>query len=853
MPSPARQQYLDLKHRYPDAILLYRLGDFYEMFDQDAEVAAKILGIQLTARTYPRGEGRVPMAGVPHHSVDTYIKRLLDAGYRVALCEQLTEAGKGLVDRDVVRVFTPGTLIEPNMLHPGQNNYLSAVYPSKSSLGLASIDVTTGEFVATEFAGPSAVSELEAELLRLSPVECLVPEGSDIDISLLSKATARKVTSIEPKEGVAVLKRHLEVGSLAGFGLQEKQAPTAAAAIIVAYLNETNRAALDIVDGLRTYSTQNFMTLDRFTRASLDLTPAAGTDGQRWTLLRVLDRTKTTMGARRLRTIIGQPLLDIGELERRLDTIEFLTSNPMLVSQLASRLSKVGDIERIVARVAQRKANNRDLVELRLSLQEISGIRAVTESKTPSLGSLAERLDPSAPTAQLIESAIDLEIGSPIKPGYNRELDELRSTMNDAREAIAALERKEIEATGIKSLRVGYNKVFGYYMEIGKASSHLVPDHYVRQQTLVNAERFFTPEIKEYESRMLGAKERVAALEAKLFEDVLAQIDSTHQQIMNTAAAIAEVDVFRSLAEVALSNNYVRPVLEEGSDLRIIGGRHPVVEAATDAAFVPNDCCFDQNQRILVLTGPNMGGKSTMLRMVASVVLMAQIGSFVPAEEASIGLVDRIFSRVGAQDDIAAGQSTFMTEMVETSNILHHATSKSLLVLDEIGRGTSTYDGLAIARAVIEYIHSRLGARTLFATHYHELTDLAEELDQVRNFHTAVADHNGKVIFLHKVVPGGAERSFGIHVARLAGLPHSVTVRADRILRQLEKSANGSRRAPGPQMALFSDPDLAPKSETETVAIRVLDQLLSLDLSNTTPLEALEQLHKFQEEGRASG
>lgn len=853
--SPARQQYLDLKQSQPDAILLYRLGDFYEMFDQDAEIASRILGIQLTARSYPRGEGRVPMAGVPHHSVHGYIKRLLDAGHRVALCEQMTEAGKGLVERDVVRVFTPGTLVEPDMIQSGENNFLCAAHEGKTCIGLAHVDVTTGEFAAAEFEGPTGTAMLEAELLRLRPAEVLIPEGQLAPLELPAstvRASARG-HPVDPAAGRELLLRVLGTGSLAGFGLEDRPTATVAAGHVVAYLNETNSAALALIDGVRFYTTDDFMVLDRYTRTSLELTPRPGETGHQWTLLRVLDRTKTRMGARALRSLIGRPSLDITEIDAKLDVVAALAAAPVILHLIGDRLARIGDIERIAGRIVQGRATPADLTTLRSSLDETDQIRTLLAEKLPDLGLLIQSLHGLPEIVSLIDRAVDMDGGRTIKPGFNQDLDDLRAGVTDAREAIARIERREVERTGIKGLRVGYNKVFGYYIEVPKGSVRLVPEHYVGLQTLLNGARYFTPDLKEYESKVVGSRDQAEELERRLFIDILGEAAARQEAIMATAGALAKLDVFRSLADVAVTLGYVRPVLDESPCLELIQARHPVVEAASNGEpFVPNDCRFDAEERIFILTGPNMGGKSTTLRTVALIVLMAQIGSFVPAASARIGIVDRIFSRVGAQDDIAAGQSTFMTEMVETSNILRHATARSLLILDEIGRGTSTYDGLAIARAVIEYIHARVGARTLFATHYHELTALEGDLAHVRNFHMAVADHEGKVIFLHRMTRGGADQSYGIHVARLAGLPHSVTVRAERILRRLERSAAGAKPPAGPQLALFDDPDLVPKTESEAVAIRILDQLLALDLPNTTPLEALERLHRFQEEGRSS-
>ena len=848
MASPARQQYLEIKRRHADAILMFRLGDFYEMFDEDAETASKILGIQLTGRGYPKGEGRVPMAGVPYHSVHGYIKRLLDAGHRVALCEQLTPPGKGIVARDVVRVFTPGTIVEPDMLRPDENNYLAAIAPGKDGFGLAYVDVTTGEFVAAQLAD---IAALEAELLRLAPAECIVAD----DPLLASLPVASLVPPKSAPDRVRaaqMLKKQLGRVSLSGFGLDDLPDGMVAATLILDYLGDTNRQVLDLIESIRTYSPTGFMVLDRYTRASLELMPRPGEGRGSWTLLKVLDRTKTGMGARRLRAMLSQPLLDPAAIDERLDRVQALVDEATLVKRLAADLSAVGDIERITGRVVQGRATAADLTQLRLSLAatgEVAG--KLTSAEQPAR--LAESIDPCADLCSVLERAVAVEGGAMINAGYSQELDRFRARVADSRSAIAALEGREVDATGIKSLRVGYNKVFGYYFEVGKAAAAKMPDRFVRQQTLLNAERYITPELKALEAGIAEAGEQAEKLERELFQGLLDEVSQRQSTIMTTAAAVAEVDVFRSLADVALSNGYCRPLLEADSNLDIRAGRHPVVEmAGCESGFVANDCSFDAETRIIVLTGPNMGGKSTMLRTVALIVLMAQIGSYVPAERATIGIVDRIFSRVGAQDDIASGQSTFMTEMIETANILHNATAHSLLILDEIGRGTSTYDGLAIARAVVEFIHARIGARTLFATHYHEVAALENELDHVMNFHTEIAEHEGKVIFLHRITPGSADRSYGIHVARLAGLPHSVTVRADRLLRQLEKSSNGAK-PPGPQMALFSDPDLVPRSEIEVAAVRILDEILGLDLSNTTPLEALERLHRFQASGRGSG
>jgi DNA mismatch repair protein MutS len=861
MPSPARQQYLKLKQCYPDTILLYRLGDFYEMFDEDAEVAARVLRLTLTSREFARGEGRVPMAGIPHHTCEGYIRRLIEAGYKVAICEQLSEPGKGLVERDVIRVVTPGTVVEPAMLEATANNYLAAVFPDRDGFGLAYVDVTTGEFAATEFSGSHAEGELEAELLRLTPAECLVPEGAKFAFAIPTHLTPYAPYHFDYQRAARTLYRQFEgeistssasyKTLLAAFGCEDKPLAVSAAGAIIAYLAYTNQSVLQLLTGLRTYSTGAYMALDRYTRSSLELTQSTRGGGAHGSLLWVLDRTKTPMGARLLRVMVGQPLLEVARINRRLDAVEELYRSPILRAQLAQTLAQMGDVERLAGRVSSGIAHRRDLLALRDSLKAVEMLRDFLSPNCEELRSVYDALDPCSEVSDLISSAVQEESDRPlIRPGYSAELDELIASTRHAREYIAKLEAVERERTGIKSLKVGYNKVFGYYIEVSNANTALVPENYIRKQTLVNAERYITPELKEYEAQVLHAEERIQQLETELFNDLLKKIAVHLDRIMNTAGALARLDVYRSLAEVAAERNYTRPTLDEGEELLIIEGRHPVVEVThSDEAFVPNDCRLNTNeQQIIILTGPNMGGKSTMLRMVALVVLMAQIGSFVPAKQAHVGIVDRVFSRVGAQDDIAAGQSTFMVEMVETANILHHATRRSLLILDEIGRGTSTYDGLAIARAVIEYIHARIGARTLFATHYHELTELADELDRVYNYHVTVAEQDGKVIFLHKVTPGGIDRSYGIHVARLAGLPRSVTIRAERILRELERIVRNSRcrRSDVKQLALFGESE-----PLDSIASLVLDELLALDLPNMTPLQALEALHKLQERGRS--
>jgi len=872
--SPAHHQYLTIKKRYPDAILLFRMGDFYEMFDEDARVGAEALQITLTSREFARGD-RVPMAGIPHHALQSYLKRFVEHGLKVAICEQLTEPGNGLVERDVVRVVTAGTLVEPALLDERSNNYLAAVNPWRDSYGLAYVDVTTGEFYVTEFAGPAAKSRLETELLRLGPAEVLVPR-EDLPLHPVGHLSVHDDYRFDPDTAREALCRHFGVHSLEGFGCDHLPVGVGAAGAIISYVERTNRSLLGLLTGMRSYTTSSFMALDRYTRRNLEIMESARSGGVRGSLLWVLDRTQTAMGGRLIRRLLSQPLLSVDPLNRRLDAVEELHDAPLLRAQVRSIMKDVQDLERLSGRICQGIATPRDLLSLRDSLALLEVDDLLHDVRSAELQRVREGVDPCADIADLIHRAVEdrASVGRErtteragripqaglermIKSGYSGELDELVDSIRTSREWMARLEGREIDRTGIRSLKVGYNKVFGYYIEVSNANLALVPPEYIRKQTLVNAERFITPEMKEHEARILQAEDRIAALERRLFVELLEQIARESARLFATAEALAVLDVYRALADVASQHNYVRPGLTNDNRIKIRGGRHPVVEVSLEEeGFIPNDCCLDCSERqILLITGPNMGGKSTYLRQIALIALMAQIGSFVPAEDAHVGIVDRIFSRVGSQDDIAAGHSTFMVEMVETANILNHATSRSLLVLDEIGRGTSTYDGLAIARAVVEYIHDRIGARTLFATHYHELTALADRYSRIHNANVAVVEDGGDVIFLHRVVPGGADRSYGIHVARLAGLPAIVTERAREALHDLESQVqnNGGypassaglgvgRRRTAQQLTFFGG--------ASDLASQILDDLLGLDVSTLTPLEALTRLYELQQKGR---
>jgi len=852
MTTPMRQQYLRIKKRFPDTIVFFRLGDFYETFDDDARVVSRACDIVLTSRPVGQDE-RVPLAGVPYHSAEGYIAKLLQAGHKVAIVEQIGEIGQGLVDRDVVRIVTPGTVVEPALLDERRNNYLVAIVADGSQIGLAYADITTGEFAATQWAGDGAQRQFREELARLHPAEVVTCSAEILgDEPGPVRAGEPAVTpyerwAFELEAARQALMDHLEVRSLDGFGLSGMPMATRAAGGLIQYLAETQRAHLAQLSALFTYSTDQFMTLDASTRRNLELTETLRRGGVEGSLLGVLDRTVTSMGGRLLRRWIHQPLLDLAQLRGRQDRVALLVGDTPVRTRLRAMLKEVSDLERLANRAVQGRAQPRELLGIRRSLQALPRIRELLELAGPdAFGALAS-FDLCADVADLIDQAIDpdppatLGAGGAIRAGFSAELDNVAVASRDAREWVANLEQQERARTGIRNLKVGYNKVFGYYLEVTAANAGRVPAEYIRKQTLVNAERYITPELKEYESLILNAQEHIQEIERRIYEQVLQQVAAASGRILAAAASLAELDATAALAEVALMHRYVRPELSPGGEIRIAAGRHPVVEMTQhEEPFVPNDVLLSEDECILVVTGPNMSGKSTFLRQVALIVLMAQIGSFVPADSAHVGLVDRIFTRIGAQDEISAGQSTFMVEMVETANLLNHATPRSLLVLDEVGRGTSTYDGISIAWAVVEHIHNhpRLRCKTLFATHYHELIQLAGLLPHVRNYNVAVAEERGKVVFLRRIVPGGADRSYGIHVAQLAGLPRAVIHRAEEILQGLEAEA----RAPGVRPVV---------SEGRQLPLFVIgdpfrDELRRLDVSSMTPLEAISKLYDLQ-------
>ena len=853
--TPVRRQYLRIKQRYPEAIVLFRLGDFYETFDEDARLVSKLLEITLTSREMGKGQ-RFPMAGIPYHALNNYMARLINRGYKVAICEQLSPPGQGLVERDVVRVVTPGTVIEPSLLEGTANNYLASVVIDNDRAGLAHVDITTSEFATTEVPADRLLPELE----RLHPSEILIPRNLDFpDLSRLGSVSPVDEYWSDVETARQGLLDHFGVATLEGYGCAHLTLAIRAAGAILHYLQENQKGALALLTQLSTYSTEQYMMLDAQTRRNLELFESSRSGTTAGSILSVIDLPQTPMGGRLIRRWLGHPLLDLAQLVERQDVVEKFHNDTIARGKVISLLHQIGDLERLVNRVRGGHANPRELVTLRHNVEIIPQIKAVlAEGGTPEW--LVAKLQTCDEVVALISQAVaddapaTLDDGGVIKPGFSPELDQLRSASKDAKQYLANLERQERERTGIKSLKMGYNRVFGYYIEVSRSNMASVPSDYIRKQTLSGAERFFTVELKEYESLILNAQEKMAELEADLFRQVCHQVGGWGESILAVADALAHLDVFSSLAEVAVRYNYCRPKLNNDDVISISGGRHPVVERSlSGGSFIPNDTFLsNKDSQLIILTGPNMSGKSTYLRQVAIIVLLAQVGSFVPADSAAIGLVDRIFTRIGAQEDLAAGQSTFMVEMVETANILNNATSRSLIILDEIGRGTSTYDGLSIAHAVAEYIHShpRLGAKTLFATHYHELVELADFLPRVKNFNVAVTEEGGKVVFLRKVIPGGADKSYGIHVAQLAGLPKSVLHRAQEVLSDLEGNRH-QKMSVGRKGRRGRSPELPPQ-QIPLFGQRppVLDELIKLELESLTPLEALNKLYELQKKAK---
>jgi len=860
--TPMMRQYHQLKARLPGTLLLFRLGDFYELFYDDAKTAARELEIALTSREVGKGR-RIPMCGVPYHAVMGYVARLVERGYRVALCDQVEDPrrAKGLVRREVTRIITPGTVMEEGLLPARASVYLAALCRDGERWGLAAADLSTGEFLVTEVAA-AQWPRLREEIGRLEPREILVP--ADAAEALRATLAPAHLTPLEewrwdPATARRTLQEHFRVHSLEGFGCAGLAAATAAAGVLLHYLQQTQLSPLEHLRGLRTYTLDDYLVLDEGTRRHLEILRNQRDGSTRHTLLEVLDRTITAMGGRLLRAWLTQPLREEAAICARLDAVQDLLQQPALRFAVRTALKAIADLPRLVGRIGHGSAGPRDLVALRLSLERLPALRAtLAEATAARLRHLARQVEEHAEVAALIARAIAddppavARQGGVIREGYDADLDGLRRAAREGKRWIADLEAAERARTGIKSLRVGYNKVFGYYIEVSKPNLRLVPPDYVRKQTLTAAERFITAEMKEREAQILGAEERIAEVEARLIAALREEVARHAAAIQRTAAALAEWDVLAALAEVAAARGYTRPSLSTVPALRVRAGRHPVVEAALPAgAFVPNDLEMDVDERaVLIVTGPNMAGKSVYCRQAALLTIMAQIGSFVPAEDAVVGITDRIFARVGATDDTALGRSTFLVEMQETAQILHNATRTSLVILDEVGRGTSTYDGMSIAWAVVQYLHDQIGARTLFATHFHELTELAALLPRVHNVNVLVREEGEEVVFLHRVVAGAADRSYGIHVARLAGIPPAVIEQARRVLAHLEATAG-----PGAESVTAPLPGRARGARQIPLPLDVPspveEELLALSVESLTPLEALNRLSELKERVRA--
>ena len=860
MTTPAMKQYRRIKAQYPDCILFFRMGDFYELFYDDARIGAKVMGIALTSRT--KGPNPIPMCGLPYHAVDSYLAKMIRAGYRVAICEQMEDpaTAKGLVKRDVSRLVTPGTLTDDALLEDKENNYLAAVHLDGERAGLAWVDLSTGGFWVRDVATGAILDEL----VRLRPRECLVADGAreaahDL-VKTIRETTGAAITErsgfvFDRTEAERLLTTHFGTDSLDGFGISDLADGVSAAGAVIDYLQDTQRTQLGHIRRIERVTGGRWLYLDETTQRSLELVETLRDRRREHSLLWVLDRTETAMGGRLLRRWINFPLARADEIRQRLGAVEELVQVGDLREDLARRLSDTADVERIVGRVATRRTGPRDLLGLGRTLAALPPIKArLTARESGLLARIEADLDLMGDVREVLDAAIAedaplrLSDGGVIKAGYNEELDGLRDVGSSGAKWLAGFQAGEIQRTGISTLKVGFNKVFGYYLEISNAHRDRVPPDYVRKQTLKNAERYITPALKAHEVEVLSAEEKARVLEARLFEDVRRRVAGQTARLQQTAGALAQIDVLASLARVAAERGYVKPAIVEEPVLEIRDGKHPVLEIVLGSEFVPNDVALGGDGPLIgIITGPNMAGKSTYIRQVALQVLMAHMGSWIPARSATVGLVDRIFTRVGAADELARGRSTFMVEMSETANILNNATDRSLVILDEVGRGTSTFDGVALAWAVTEHVASRLRCRTLFATHYHELTELAGVLDGVANFNVAVREWQDQVVFLHRIIEGGTDKSYGVHVARLAGVPREVVERAKHILAELEAShldvSDRPRIAPaepGPQvrqiqLTLF---------EGEGAAIA--EEIRRLDLDEMTPLDALSKLKELK-------
>jgi DNA mismatch repair protein MutS len=864
--TPMIRQYLEIKKAYKDAILFFRMGDFYEMFFEDAQIASNILGITLTSRDKNK-ENSVPLCGFPYHAASTYISKLIDQGYKVAICEQIEAPDKavGIVKREVVRVITPGLVVDTDTLEDSENNFLMSISPDKERWGIAFVDLSTGEFKATEIVEDTVLIE---ETMRVAPKEILAPKSLSSNETFLAlfKSNNKYVLTYLDNEifdyerALKLISKQIKIDILEGLNFDDMKEAIKAAGGIVHYIKATQKAELDHINHLMLYQVHDYMIVDEPTKRNLELFSTMKDNSKKGSLIHILDDTSTAMGSRKIRNWLNYPVLSVDKIRERLDAVEEFKDEKIVRTDLRRLLKEIRDLERINSKVSLATINARDLIQLKTSIKTLPAIKEILKRLSSSLSQRKfSRLDELTDIYNLIENSIaedppyTIREGGLIKEGYDETLDQLREIGKGGRSWIATLEAKERKKTGINSLKVGFNKVFGYYIEVTKANLGRVPKDYMRKQTLVNAERYFTQELKGYESTVLEAKEKQFELEFQLFNQVREQIGKQTQRIQLTSSLLAELDTLLSLAEVADRYNYVKPLINEEDRIVIIDGRHPVIEQMNlGERFVPNDITLDrEDNQLIIITGPNMSGKSTIMRQVALIVLMAQIGSFVPAKEAVIGLVDRIFTRVGASDNLAKGESTFMVEMNETASILRNASNKSLIIMDEIGRGTSTFDGVSIAWAVAEYIHDKeeLQAKTLFATHYHELTELALTKDRVKNYNIAVKEWNDRIIFLRKLVKGGTNRSYGIQVARLAGLPTDIIDRAKEILLNFERGELNEVGIPKIALSKYN----SPKAENCQLSLFNKDtdylheELKSLDISTITPLEALNKLNELKE------
>lgn len=877
--TPMMKQYLEIKENYKDHIVFFRLGDFYEMFFEDAKIASKELEIALTGRDCGLDE-RAPMCGVPYHSADTYISRLIDKGYKVAICEQVEDPSKakGIVKREVVRIITPGTITDPSMLNEKINNYIMTFVENEEGIAIAYADITTGELKTTEFKDTKKKKIVLDEIIKINPREILVSDDYDYNSGILRSLEDRYSVLITKyynrafkyKNSEDIIKKHFNIFSLDSFGLSENRLCIIAVGSLLDYIYETQKVPLVHIDRVNLYKYNKYMILDKFTRTNLELLETIRGKDKKGSLLWVLDKTCTSMGARTLRKWIEEPLIDVNEINNRLDSVEILYNDIILRNDLKELLNKMYDLERLSSKIVYGNVNARDLISLKVSLEVLPEIKyKISNTLKVELKNIYEEMDELRDIYALLEESIiedpplSVKEGGIIKSTFNDELKELRSAITDGNKWIVELEERERKKTGIKSLKIGFNKVFGYYIEVTKANIKNIPDEYIRKQTLANSERYIMPELKEIENKILGAQEKIVNLEYEIFNQIRATILNNVNRILKTAKCIASLDVLLSFAQVSSMYRYTKPNINNSQLLELKNARHPVVERVSgDELFVPNDTLLDNDEnRFYIITGPNMAGKSTYLRQVALIVLMAQVGCFVPADEANIGVVDRIFTRVGASDDLSQGQSTFMVEMSELSNILNNATQNSLIILDEIGRGTSTYDGLSIAWSVVEYINDvkTLGAKTLFATHYHELTELEGKIKGVKNYCISVKEVGDEIVFLRKIVRGGADKSYGIQVAKLAGLPNKVIDRAKIILEELENNDINKKGDHIDREIAITDilsDDFRDKIEEKQINLfefksnEIIEDIKNINIINMTPMEAMNKLFELVQKAK---